>query len=288
VTPKTSRRWLAVILAVLLLGSPAMPTAAQSSPVQVVPEPGVAPEAVLDVQRGIELSLLFFRTEYGLDLLRQVRIVVVPDRAGYVAALLRELRISEAEAERRARTSTAWTAGFVIIATVTSSSTRASRMYLMAHELTHQLQMQVSAPANPWRLYWMAEGAADAVAARIVESNGYAPAGAYQQRWIAVLKRAANRPGLLELNTQEGWFASLDRSGSATTYAVAALAAAYLMERSGNGAILTHFRALSTRSDGAAAFQQAFSRTLETFLEEFRRTLGDQLSRGIPSRIRAA
>ncbi len=273
----TRHRPLAAVLTLLLLVCPVLPAAAQTSPVQIVPEPGVAPEAVLDVQRAVELSLEFFRREYGVDLTRQVRVVLVPDRTSYIAALVREFRVDQAEADRRARTTTGWTGGATILMTVTTNSARAFRMTLTAHELVHQLQMQVTAPVNPWRLYWMAEGVADAVAARIVESGGYAAAGAYQMRWVEVMRRATRRPDLQELVTEAGWFVSLDRNGSGTTYALAALAGLSLMERHGHPAILSYFRALAGTNDGAAAFQQTFNQALEAFLEEFRRSLSNQL-----------
>jgi len=283
------RNLLAAALAVLLLVHPTVRAAAQSPTVLVVPEPGVVPEGVLDVQRGVDLSIQFFRSEYGLELARQVRIIVVPDRAGYAAALIREFRINNAEAERRARTSSAWTAGLTIIVTITSSSARASRMHLVAHELTHQLEMQVAAPASPWQLYWMAEGVADAVTARIVESGGYAPSGTYQARWLESLRRAPRRPELHELGTMESWFASLDRSGSPATYALAGLAALSLVDRFGHGAILAYFRALNGHNDAATAFQRGFGRPLESFLEEFRRLLIDQLGKSpLPSLAPAA
>jgi len=290
----TPRRLLAAVLTILVLVGPALPAAAQTgllaqtSPVQIVPEPGVAPEAVLDVQRAVELSAEFFRREYGVDLTRQVRVVLVPDRAGYVAALIREFRVDQTEAERRARSTTGWTSGATILITVTANSARAFRMVLTAHELVHQLQMQVTAPVNPWQLYWMAEGVADAVAARVVESGGYAPTGSHRMRWVQVMRRAPRRPDLQELVMETGWFGSLDRNGSGTTYALAALAGQSLMERHGHPAILNYFRALAGTNDGAEAFQRTFNQTLEAFLEEFRRTLSNQLGASPASPLASA
>lgn len=276
------RRVLAIALTALVLIEPipamAQPAARPQPPLaQIAPEPGVVPEAVLDVQRAAELAQEFFRREYGVELTRQVRIVIVPDRAAYAAALLREFRIDETEAKRRARTTTAWTAGSTIVMTITPSSARAFRMVLTAHELVHQLQIHVTMPVNPWRLYWMAEGVADAVAAHIVETNGYAPAGTYRERWITGLRRAARRPDLQALGTQDGWFASLDHSGAGTTYALAALAAHYLAERYGHGAILTYFRTLGATGDGPTAFQRTFTQPLDLFMEGFRRFLTEQI-----------
>jgi hypothetical protein len=279
----TPRRLLALALTALALVGPALPAIAQPAarpqpiPVQIVPEPGVVPEAVLDVQRAAELAHEFFWREYGVELTRQVRIVIVPDRTAYVGAMLREFRVDQAEAERRARTTTAWTAGSTIVMTITPSSARAFRMVLTAHELAHQLQIQVTAPVNPWRLYWMAEGVADAVAAHIVEANGYAPAGTYRERWVTGLRRAARRPDLQELGTQDDWFASLDRSGSGITYALAAMAAHYLAERHGHRAILTYFRTLGAMGDGPAAFQRTFTQPLDLFIDSFRRFLTEQI-----------
>jgi hypothetical protein len=278
-----SRRLLVIALAAVVLVGPALPAIAQPAarpqtvPVQLAPELGVAPEAVLDVQRAAELAQEFFRREYSVELTREVRIVIVPDRTAYAAAMRREFRVDDAEAERRARTTTAWTAGSTIVMTVTPGSARAFRMVLTAHELVHQLQIQVSTPVNPWRLYWVAEGVADAVAAHIVETNGYAPAGTYRERWVTSLRRAARRPDLQELSTQDGWFASLDRSGSGVTYALSALAAHYLAERHGHGAILTYFRTLGITGDGAPAFQRTFTQPLDLFIDGFRRFLTEQI-----------
>ena len=253
--------------------------AAQPPVVQIVSEPGAAADAAQDVQRGIDLTLYFFRETYNIPLTRPVRIILVGDRAAYIAVMVREFRVTQEEAERRARTTTGWTAGSTILVTVTASSSTATRVFLTAHELTHQWQIQVAVPAGPWRVYWIGEGVADAVAARVVEMGGHAPSGSYQTSWTGILRRAERRPDLSELVTQEGWFAALDRYGSSVTYRVAGLAAMYLTDRLGHGVMVTYFKTLGSTGDPAQAFFQAFSRSPEGFMEEFRSFLLNQMGR---------
>lgn len=265
----------AVALAAVLLPYLILPVAAQTPAVQVLSEPGVPPDAAQDVQRGSDLSLQFFRETYTLELKRSVHIILVPDNAAYIAALIREFSVSQTEADRRARTTTGWTAGSTIIINVGVLSPRA-RIFLTAHELTHQLQMQVTAAVDPWRLYWLAEGTADAVAAHVVEMSGHFPVEGYRTSWLATVHRAERRPDLSGLNTRGAWIAALDIYGSSVTYRVAGLGALYLIERFGHSAILAYFEALGRSDDPTQAFQQAFGWSIDAFIEEFRTFLASQ------------
>lgn len=273
-----------ILLAIILLLStlngkgPAPSADAQSGTVSVERETGVSMPAAEDVHWGVDLTLKFFRETYGIVPSQRIRIVLLPSQSAYIDALLREFKVTRIEAERRARTTSAWTqAGTILIDVGHVDSTR-GRLFLVAHELVHQLQMHIAAPVSITQLYWMAEGMADAVAAYIVEAAGISTVEAYRRAWIEAL-RGRPHPELADLADDSGWFAALDRYGSSATYRVAGLAALLLMERSGQGSLLNFFRLLPT-TGASQAFLQTFSMRVEIFVEDYKAYLLHQLQAG--------
>lgn len=272
-----------ILLAIILLlsplnGSPPPTLDAQSGVVVVEREVGVPAQAADDVQSGVDLTLKFFRETYGIVPSQRIRIILLPSQASYIDALLREFKVTRPEAERRARTTSAWTQGGMILIDVGNIDSTRGRLFLVAHELTHQLQMHIAAPVSITQLYWLAEGMADAVAAHVVGSSGISTVEAYRKSWVESL-RGRPHPQLADLAEDSGWFAALDRYGSSPTYRVAGLAALLLVERSGQGSLLNFFRLLPT-TDPSKAFLQTFSMRIEVFVEDYKAYLLNQLQAG--------
>lgn len=261
----------AVLLFFVLLALGLIPRATgQTFPVTVSAEPRVQSDAVSDFTRAADLTLQFFRETYGLDLTRSIRILLVPDAAAYAAAMMREWNINQTEADRRVRTTSGWTSGTTIIVNTANTSTPRARIFLAAHELTHQYQIQVSAPTGAWTLYWMTEGVADVVGARLVDRGGAGVMTDTRQAWVTALRRAATRPDLDALATESAWFAALNAHGAAVTYRYAGMAALYLAETKGYPPLMGFFAALRDTRERAPAFQRAAGITLDEFTHEYK------------------
>lgn len=255
------------IIVALALAPPAV---GQTSPVTVVLEPRVQADVAADFTRAGDLTVQFFREIYAVDLTRQVRIVLVPDAAGYAAAMIREWNITQTEADRRVRTTSGWTSGTTIIVNVSNTTTPRARIFLASHELTHQYQIQTSAPAGAWSLYWLTEGAADVIGARVAERGGVGSMAETKQAWIDTLRRAPTRPDLNQIGTEPSWFAALNVHGSGVTYRYAAMAGLYLAETKGYPPLMGFYAALRDSRDRALAFQRVVGVTLEEFTTDYR------------------
>lgn len=248
----------------------APPAVGQTSPVMVVLEPRVQADVAADFTRAGDLTVQFFREIYAVDLTRQVRIMLVPDAAAYAAAMIREWNITQTEADRRVRTTSGWTSGTTIIVNVSNTTTPRARIFLASHELTHQYQIQTSAPAGAWSLYWLTEGAADVIGARVAERGGVGSMAETKQAWIDTLRRAPTRPDLNQIVTEPSWFAALNVHGSGVTYRYAAMAVLYLAETRGYPPLMGFYAALRDSRDRALAFQRVVGVTLEEFTTDYR------------------
>ncbi len=262
-------RVLAIIVTAALALAP-LPAAGQASPVVVQLEPRVPADAGADFTRAADLTQQFFRETYSIDLNRSIRIILVPDVAAYAATMIREWNITQTEADRRARTTSGWTNRMTIIVNVDSTRTARSRIFLAAHELTHQFQIQVSAPVGAWGLYWLTEGVADVLGARVIDLARAGTLTDTRQSWIDTLRRAALRPDLTQIDTEQAWFTALDTYGSAVTYRSAAMATLYAAETKGYAPLIAYYQALRDTRDRAQAFQRAIGVTLEEFTTDYK------------------
>ena len=86
-----------------------------SSDVEVVAEESVSEAAKQETLIVVEKTKRFFVNELKLDLDNDVKIILVSNKSTYSKAMIREYNISPDEAERRARTTRAWSQKNVII-----------------------------------------------------------------------------------------------------------------------------------------------------------------------------
>lgn len=257
-------------LAALVALAIAPPAIGQASPISVLLEPRVPADAVADFTRAGDLTIQFYRETYGLELTRSIRVVLTADAAAYAAAMIREWNISQAEADRRVRTTSGWASSTTIVVNVGNLATPRARLFLASHELTHQYQIQLSAPTGAWTLYWLAEGVADVIGARVVERGGAGSLADTRQAWLNVLRRAATRPDLNQIVTEPTWFAALTVHGAGVTYRYAGIAALYLAETRGYPTLMAYFAALRDTRGPGPAFQRAVGVTLDEFTAEYR------------------
>jgi hypothetical protein len=223
--------WLSLLIPVVvvaaLLGTP--PATGQTGGVAIHLEAGVPNEISADFQRATGITQQFFKSTYGVDLTRQVRMLLVPNATAYVSTMVREWGITQAEGARRARTTTGWSSGQMIIINVERTPSSLRRFNLAAHELTHQYQAQITIPVSAWSLYWFPEGMADLMSWRITEIGGVVAADEQRRSWLAGFRQAPARPDLSSIDNEPKWFAALEAYVCLiNVYRVAAFAVEYL------------------------------------------------------------
>lgn len=263
------------LVVVCLHGTP--PATGQTGGVSIHLEAGVPGEISADFQRAIGFTQQFFKNTYGIDLTRQVRMLLVPDATAYVSTMVREWGITQAEGARRARTTTGWSSGQMIIINVERTPSSLRRFSLAAHELTHQYQAQITAPVSAWSLYWFPEGMADLMSWKITDISGVAPAGEQRRSWLAGLRQAPSRPDLSSIDSEPKWFAALEAYGSANVYRVAVFAVEHLANDRSLASLLTYLQTLRETRDRTQAFQRAFGVTPEQYSADFKVRLDELL-----------
>ena len=250
-----------MFLLIWLLSSPAW-----AGSITIMTEGDIPGSAEGDAHLAAARLQQFFTRNLGMSLDRDVRIIIVADRESYVEANIREYKVSEEEAERRARTTRAWSQGRVIIQNAgdaTLVKNRRERIFNIAHELVHQYQSQVSGGRHT-RLEWLSEGAADAIAAKVLEEEGLQTLAEYRAQRIMVIEEADAYPSLLELDLSKNWYDALRRYGSKVTYRVADIAVLELLKQSGYKDLFRYFSLVRTE-EPAAAFASVFKRTVADF-----------------------
>jgi len=148
------------------------------------------------------------------------------------------------------------------------------RVAMLAHELGHSFQYELSGGKRGASDQWMREGFAEWLSVRVVERlNGVSMASIRRDRLREL--RAAGRsktPRLAELVTFPAWVRASERY-SDTMYELAFVAVDVLLERRGMPAVIDYFRRFATSDDRRSNFAAAFGEDLESFEAQLRERL---------------
>lgn len=241
---------------------------AWAGPVTVVDDSDVNQATYEAVQRAIEATLDFFHEEYGLTLDHDVRLVITANKEAFVESLIRRGRHSRDAAIDRAGKSVGLSTRGTILEDLGRQESLVSKVFVAAHELTHQFQSQLSRQPN--RVRWISEGMANGIAAKVVEQAHLGSVERFRRGWLQRVRSAAKRPHLAELRSAADWMAAENRYGGPLIYGLGSLAVLRLIEQRGDRALFTYFRNLRDMD-----FEQAFRETFDMDLSQFERRCED-------------
>ncbi len=141
---------------------------------------------------------------------------------------------------------------------------------ILAHELAHHAQYQLSAGRRGRSEQWLREGVADWIACQVLDRLGETTFD--RERMLALHDVAGGwrelRPeslDLTELGRPLGWEARHLRPDGQIVYRLAFLLADELVQEHGWHSILHYFRAFARSDDRFDNFRQAFGQSLEDF-----------------------
>lgn len=253
------------LLLVLCFGNVAL-----AAGIQIISQDGVAQNFVQDAQLSADLTQEYFRKVFGENLDHDVKILLVPNRDAYVRAHIVENKVSAEEAERRAKTTRAWSQNSLIIQNAGNSSlnTQFERILNMSHELVHQYQRQKSAGKHT-SLEWLSEGTADVLSATICEDAGLHNLSDFRKDRLKTISNAKSYPKLGSVRMPKEWYAALDLHGSRVTYRLADMAVFYLIDQMGGNEKLMQFPAEVRSKTVEESFKRSFGMTLEVFEMNF-------------------
>ena len=236
---------------------------ALAGPVTIVDDPDVAPAEVEAVHQAVESTLDLFREEFGLTLDHDVRLVLAADKETFIEALMRRSRHSRDAATDRADKSVGMSTKGMIVENLGRQDNVATKIFVAAHELTHQFQDQVSQQHHN-AVRWLSEGVANCLAAKVVEQAKLGSMAAFREQWGRQVRSAAQRPRLADLHGAAAWMAAESRYGGDLIYSLGSVAVLDLIELRGERALFAYFSRLR-RMDCEQAFQEAFGLDLSQF-----------------------
>ncbi len=231
--------------------------------VTIADEENVDQAAVEAVNQAIETTLDLFRFEFGLTLDHDVRLVLTATKEDFAASLVRQGSHTEEGAADRADKSVGVSLRGRIVEDLSRQKNLAAKVFVAAHELTHQFQDQLSEGRHNVAR-WLSEGVADYMAARAVEVSKLGKVSVLRARWAKTVVDAAEPPSLTVLRSFADWRAAENRFGGALIYNLADMAVLRLVELKGERALFDYFRRLRDR-DAPQAFQEAFGQDLDRF-----------------------
>lgn len=161
---------------------------------------------------------------------------------------------------------------------------------VIAHELTHSAQYELSGGRRGRSEQWIREGMADWVAYRVLDRLGEATFSNQREKALREVSGAwhaikDSRLDLIDLGRPRRWEARHLRPGGQMLYPLAFLLTDELIHRTGWDRLLEYFRTFADSDDRFGNFQRAFGLPLEEFepraLENLSRHQGSRELAGI-------
>lgn len=252
--------------------------------IHVIEEPGVDAVMAKNVRTVVASFDQLLAEEMKVSLNHDVKVFIAPTQGAYANVLQRELGQSRDAAERNAKVTGGMShVRHQAVALNGESSVMKSLgsvATLVAHELFHQIQGQLEGEKR-YRLYWMSEGSADYVGARIAEKLGVANVESWKQQRINQLRKSSSyaSPNELAFLSSSQWTTLMENKKS--PYEVSDLMLLFVLDRSGKGidAIAEYFRLCGKVMDGNKALSGAFGVDLATVNVEFLPWLTSRLAK---------
>ncbi|MBL8992846.1 MAG: hypothetical protein JNM63_05865 [Spirochaetia bacterium] len=273
--PGTAGRLL-FLAHLILLG----PVYSKTNFVTLLPEPGITSNQIALVQKTVDSFDDILGSTMGVTLDHPVRLYICPNLESYARVLNREFRFSPEKAEREARL----TGGFsqkgsnmqiVIKFTGETNDLRTfSRAFRgTAHELFHQIQGQFSGRYGGRAYYWLKEGTADLVGARVAEKLGYQTVEKWKWDQLAVLRKSATNASPEEIihTDLEKWTTLLEKK--LHPYEMADLMTLHLIRSAGEqgyARIADYFRFIGLGTNADDSFRLAFRLEPDNMIQSFK------------------
>ncbi len=277
--PRRARRALAAAALALVVAGCARSTLVL--PVRIDPRARAGPAHTATpttYQSAVRAIATVMVAELGLPLPQEFTLFVYPTRAAYAEGLAGTGDMSARRAAEIASYSVALGQHHRLF--VNDEALRGARrrvwLAVVAHELTHMAQFELSGGQRGTSEQWLREGMADWVAVRVLERLGEDTLSRRRERALGAVARALRAlrddpvdPGspldLVELGQPPGWEARHFRPGGRTTYPLAFLLTDALVRRSGFEGLIAYFRAFAGADDRFGHFQQAFGLSVAEF-----------------------
>jgi len=219
-----------------------------------------------DAVRGIAAIMA---KSFGLPVPDSVTVLVYGGRRAFEQGLMRDARVSPVQAAQLSDFAIGVGArGQVLLNDQPTDRTQREWLRLIAHELTHVSQIELSGGEGRGE-QWLAEGMAEWVAFSTLEHLGLDTLEHRRQAATAGIRSHVTLlQGKLDLEargTPQGFTAWHLQEGSIPVYQLTFLMTDYLVQRRGFEVIRTYFASFRRASDRRKNFEAAFGESLTDF-----------------------
>ena len=238
----------------------------QLDPSLAAPTDARALRTTEDAVRGVAAIMA---KSFGLPVPDSVTVLVYGGRRAFEQGLMRDARVSPVQAAQLSDFAIGVGArGQVLLNDQPTDRTQREWLRLIAHELTHVSQIELSGGEGRGE-QWLAEGMAEWVAFSTLEHLGLDTLEHRRQAAMAGIRSHVTLlQGKLDLEargTPQGFTAWHLQEGSIPVYQLTFLMTDYLVQRRGFEVIRTYFASFRRASDRRKNFDAAFGETLTDF-----------------------
>ncbi|MFQ5520962.1 MAG: hypothetical protein ACE5FK_06165 [Candidatus Methylomirabilia bacterium] len=265
----------ALVLAVVLLAAGCAAGSPLVLPVRLEPERLTAPVDIgplTDYESAVRSIAAVIVAELGLPLPRRFTLFVYPTREAYERGLTRDGHMLRGRAAEVAQYSVGLGQHRRLFVNdgALRDAPQSATVRILAHELTHLAQYELSSGRRGSSEQWLREGMADWVTSRVLERFGAGTSVYRRQRALRTVAPVLptlehDQLDLVDLGRPLGWETRHLRDGGQLTYGLALLLTEDLIRRRGFESLVDYFRAFAESDDRFGHFHSAFGLSLDDF-----------------------
>ncbi|MBI2468538.1 MAG: hypothetical protein HYV62_12115 [Candidatus Rokubacteria bacterium] len=270
---RRGQRLLAIAtLALLWAGCAAPPLVLRIGIDPAAPASSRPAGTLADYETAVRAVSALLTQELGVPLPREFTVFVYPSQWAYAEGLadVGEFPLAQATEIARYSVGLGQARRLLINDAALRDAPRSVWLGVLAHELTHVAQYELSGGRRGGSEQWLREGMADWVACWVVERLG---AGTFQEEWDRAWQAVAyalpalgdDPVDLVDLGRPRGWETRHLRAGDRLTYRLAFLLTDELIQRHGFERVVAYFRAFGDSEDRFGNFRWAFGASVEEF-----------------------
>ncbi len=244
-------------------------------PVRIEPEALSAPirtGRLTGYESAVQTIAAVMVGELGLPIPRQFMVFVYPTSGQYAEEVAHVSRLSPARAAEIAEDSVGLARPGRLL--VNDHALRGARRSLwlgvVAHELTHLAQYELSGRRRGRSEQWVREGMAEWVTSRVLERLGEGTFRHRREQACGAVARGLSAleeepVDLADLGSPRGWGARALGAEGRFAYRLAFLLTDDLIRRRGFGSVIAYFRAFADSDDRFGHFERVFGLSLKEF-----------------------
>ena len=250
----------------------------------VIKKGDVHKEALNDVKKTVEIFNLIMTQDMKISLPKEVAVYVAADTTTYEQVLIKQFKISRAEAKQWTDNSSGFSTGLGVALNTSRwvmEKTR-DRYEAAAHELFHQLQHSLMGNHSREDPRWMREGTCYFVSNRIVERLGYENLKSWRRSAISsALTKAdlSTAQEVIDANRSERWLALSEQKKSPHQMAVLlVLALLDLSKKDPYQSIAEYYTGIGNGKKFNDSFLSAFGIGYDPFIQDFDQWYKDRMA----------